>query len=49
MALGRTPRPSTESRFRLYDRVSAFLRRVSEAQSTLVVLDDLEVSLLEEA
>jgi tetratricopeptide (TPR) repeat protein len=32
---------SAESRFRLYDSVSAFLRRVSEAQSTLVVLDDL--------
>jgi predicted ATPase len=32
---------SAESRFRLYDSVSAFLRRVCQAQSTLVVLDDL--------
>jgi tetratricopeptide (TPR) repeat protein len=32
---------SPESRFRLYDSVSTFLRRVSEAQATLVVLDDL--------
>jgi tetratricopeptide (TPR) repeat protein len=32
---------SPESRFRLYDSVSTFLRRVSRDQSTLVVLDDL--------
>jgi len=32
---------SAESRFRLYDSVSAFLRRISDTQPTLVVLDDL--------
>ena len=33
--------PSAESRFRLYSSVSAFLLRVAQAQTTVVVLDDL--------
>jgi predicted ATPase len=40
-AEGDPQRPSAESRFRLYDSVSTFLRRVAKVQPTVAVLDDL--------